>query len=311
MTKMIRHGLALGSGGARGLAHAGVLSVLHEEGLAPHIVAGTSMGAIVGGIYAETADPRTTWRRLAAFVQDPEFLDTWAPFIAKGSGEDGPQGPIQSLVSSLNRRFMQIRTVTRPALVDADKLRRPLEKLFTARDFREFVIPFAAVGIDLIGGERVVFREGSVIEAVYGSAAIPGVFPPLVKDGMLIVDGGAPFRVPLNTCREMGADIVIAVDIPGFESSKHEYRTGLDIMFRCDALARERLDAFVMANADVVIRPDVSDYHWADFRCSDDCRLRGEEAARRAVPEIRAAIAGAYEQQWGWRSRLRRVFGGA
>jgi len=311
MTKKIRLGLALGSGGARGLAHAGVLAVLNEEGLAPDVVAGTSIGAIVGGIYAETTDADITWQRLAEFVQDPEFLDTWAPFIGKGSASDGPRGPIQSLMSTLNRHFMKIRTVTRPALVGAEKLRRPLEKLFTVRDFREFALPFAAVGIDLVGGRRIVFDQGSVIDGVYASSAIPGMFPPLERDGKLIVDGGAPFRVPLSTCREMGADVVIAVDIPGFESSRTEYNTGLEIMFRCDALARERLDGLVMKSADVVIRPEVSDYHWADFRCSEDCRRSGEEAARAAVPEIRAALAQAHKERYGLGARLRRMFSGA
>ncbi len=311
MSDSIRLGLALGSGGARGVAHVGVLEALQREGLAPDVVTGTSMGAIIGGLYAE--DPRAdeTWRRLSSFVEDPEFLDTWAPFIGKGSASDMEQGRIQSLFTTLNRKFMQLRTVTRPSLVDADKLRHPLEKLYAARDFAELRLPFAAVGIDLIGGERVVFREGNLIDGIYGSAAIPGVFPPLDKDGLLVIDGGGPFRVPLNTCRDMGADVVVAVDIPGFESAKPEYRTGLDMMLRSDALARERLNAFIMERADVVIRPDVSEFHWADFLMADECRQRGAEATEAVIGDIREALRLARRRRGGWFGRLLQRLGAA
>lgn len=309
MTDSIRLGLALGSGGARGLAHTGVLDVLEEEGLRPAVITGTSMGALVGGVYAETLDADETWRRFTVFASDPEFLDTWDPFVGQGSASDMERGRFQSLFSSLNRRFMQLRTFTRPALVDEERLRHPLEKLFLARDFAELKLPFAAVGIDLIGGERVIYREGDLLRGIYASAAIPGVFPPLEEDGRLVVDGGGAFRVPLNTCRDMGADVVVAVDIPGFEAAKAEYRTGMDMMLRSDALARERLNEVIMSRADAVIRPDVSDYHWADFRCAGDCRRRGVEAARAALPQIRAAVAQAHHERHGWRARLCRLIG--
>jgi NTE family protein len=310
MTATRRLGLALGSGGARGLAHAGVLRVLERNGLRPDLIVGTSMGAIVGGLYAETMDAEETWRRLHTFTQDEEFLDTWAPFVAKGSPSAESRGRIQSLFTSASRLFMQFRTITQPSLVGAEKLRKPLERLFRARDFADLTIPFQAVGVDLISGERALFREGDLLDAIYASAAIPGVFPPLAVDGRMVVDGGSPYRVPVNTCRAFGADVVVGVVLPGFESAKPEYKTGLEIMQRCEAIARERLDHYVLPSADVIIRPDVSEYHWADFAHDEACLTRGEEAAEQAVTDIAAAMALPPAKPEGWRHRLRRFLVG-
>jgi len=309
MTRRIRIGLALGSGGARALAHTGVLEVLEAEGLTPDIITGTSMGAIVGGLYAETANAEETWQRLATFVHDEEFLKTWRPFIPQGSGEEEQIGPVQSLLTSLNRAYYQIRTVTTPNISDEERLRRPLESMFGVRSFEELQLPFAAVGIDLISGEKVVFSSGDLITGVYASSAVPGVFPPVTLGDKIVVDAGAPFRVPVNTCHEMGADIVIGVSIPTFTSSKPEYKTGLSMAQRCEALASNRLDRYVMNLTDVAIRPDVASHHWADFRGGAHMKECGIIAAREALPQIRTAIETAEQARFGWRAKLKGLFG--
>ncbi len=298
-------GLALGSGGARGTAHAGVLAALEEADLCPDVIAGTSMGAIVGGLYAETQDAALTWRRLERLAQDPEFLDTWTHFIGKGSGEEAQLGLIQDLFDTVARKFMAFKTMTRPSLTDADKLRNPLLHMFTARDFSELRITFAAIAVDLISGDKILFDKGDLIDGIYASSAIPGVFPPVQRNGQFVVDGGVLYRVPINTCRKLGADLVIAVDLPAFESSKPEYKTGLEIMMRADTLAKLRLNDFVLQTADLVISPEVSAYHWADFRCARECCDRGYEAAKAMIPSIREAV----DSRRGWRARLRKLFG--
>ncbi len=298
----VRLGLALGSGGARGLAHAGVLAALTEAGLRPDVVAGTSMGAIVGGLFAETVDPAETWERLRRFADDPDFQETWTPFIPP-EGQDEEAGLLHQLAGfyeGVMRKVLAARTAVRPALVDREKLEGPLRALFRARDFGQLKMPFAAVGIDLVSGGKVVFREGDLLEGVYASSAIPGIFPPVRRDGMLVVDGGAPFHVPINTCRELGADVAVAVDIPIYQPPNPSYRTGLDMIMRSGALTRMRLDRFVLAQADYVIRPDVAEHHWADFRCAESCYERGYAAGRAAAPEIRTLLAQRRRRPW-WR----------
>ncbi len=300
-------GIALGSGGSRGLAHAGVLAALEDSGLCPSIITGSSMGALVGGLYAEVGEAEETWHRLTAFAKDPEFLETWTHFIAKGSGEEEQLSLMQGLYDTVMRKFLTIKTFTRPALADESRLRHPLEQMFRTRDFTSLKIPFAAVAVDLISGQKVIYREGDLIDAVYASSAIPGVFPPVVREGKFIVDGGVLFRIPIRTCREMGADFVIAVDLPAFEPEKTEWNTGMEIMMRADTLAKLRLNDYVLQEADLVISPDVSAYHWADFRRADDCYDRGFEAGMAAIPALRDLIA----RRYGWRARLRQLFGGS
>jgi NTE family protein len=303
MSEHIKIGLALGSGGARGLAHAGVLQVLEDAGLVPDVIAGTSMGAIVGGLYAEHPQAEVTWKRLLSYVQDEDFASSWSAFVAKGSGAENGEDHTtrwQDLLDYVQRRFIAVKTVTRPYVQSTERLRQPLENLFQVPTFAELKIPFAAVALDLVSGQRVIFKSGSLVDGIYASSCIPAIFPPLERDGMQIVDGGGPYRVPVEACRELGADVVVAVDIPAFEENK--FNTGLDIILRSNTIARQRLNEFVLATADLVIRPAVQDYHWADFRAGEQCRARGMEAAQAALGDLQRSL----RQISSWKYRMRK-----
>jgi NTE family protein len=286
----LKIGLALGSGGARGFAHAGVLDALTEAEILPDCVAGTSMGSIVGGLYAQNPDPAEVWQRLDEYVNDEGFASHWATYVPRDSDneEDSYQNRLASIFDFMQRKMIAVRTVTRPWLQDSERLRGPLTNIFTAETFADLKVPFAAVALDLVAGERVVFTAGPVVEAIYASSAIPAVFPPIEKEGMIICDGGGPFRVPVEACRELGADFIVAVDIPAFEETK--FSTGLDMILRSNTVARQRLNSYVCSMADFVLRPEVSDFHWADFRAGEACRARGYAAARDAMPELRRLL---------------------
>ena len=278
-------GLALGSGGARGLAHAGVLDALGEAGIRPDLVVGTSMGAIVGGLFAQDPTPSTVWSRLESYVGNEEFASYWAPFVPRNELEArDPQHRLAGIHDFMQRKMIAVKTVTRPWIQDESRLRGPLEQLFGKVDFGDLQVPFASVALDLVSGNSVVFREGPLVDGIYASSAIPAVFPPLERDGMVICDGGGPFRVPVEACRDLGADFVIAVDIPAFEDTR--FATGLDMVLRSNTIARQRLNRFVCAMADCVIRPDVTQFHWADFQAGEACRARGYLAARAALPDL-------------------------
>ena len=282
-------GLALGSGGARGLAHAGVLEALEEVGIRAHLVAGTSMGSIVGGLYAQDPDPAKVWQRLKAYVDNEDFASYWAPFVPRGdNGDQDPQSRLTGVFDFMQRKLIAVKTVTQAYLQDDIKLRGPLAELFGPVGFEELAIPLAAVALDLVSGEKVVYTAGPVVDGIYASSAIPSVFPPVISEGRIICDGGGPFRVPVDACRDLGADFVIAVDIPAFEESR--FSTGLDMILRSNTVARQRLNEFVCAQADFVIRPDVTAFHWADFSAGEDCRQRGLEAGRAAAPLLKKKL---------------------
>ncbi len=281
--------LALGSGGARGLVHAGVLDALMDAGIRPGLVVGTSMGSIVGGLFAQDPRPAEVWRRLEAYVHNEEFASYWAPFVPRNEAEArDPQTRLAGVYDFMQRKLIAVKTVTRPWIQEEHRLRGPLEELFGRISFADLEIPFAAVALDLISGSSVVFHEGPLVDGIYASSAIPAVFPPVERDGMIICDGGGPFRVPVEACRDLGADFVIAVDIPAFEETR--FSTGLDMVLRSNTIARQRLNRFVCTLADFVIRPDVTQFHWADFSAGEACRARGYLAARAVLDDLQAEL---------------------
>jgi len=175
-------GLALASGGARGSAHAGVLKVLEREGIKVSAVAGTSIGAMVGGAYAAGAPVEWIER---------EWLNTNLPRMV--------------------RNFFP--TFPRAGLSSGGELRKYLKSVFGDLRIENLKIPFAAVATDVDTGEAVVLREGPLVDALRASTAIPGIFFPVKWKGRILVDGGLVEPLPVRVCRELGAEIVIAVDI--------------------------------------------------------------------------------------------------
>ncbi|MFT6988554.1 MAG: NTE family protein [Paraglaciecola sp.] len=174
-------GLALGSGAARGWAHIGVIQALEEMGVEIDIVSGCSIGSYVGASYASGKLPE-----LAEWV---ESLTEWQVFALMGVG------------------------FHKGGLVSGLKVFKALQENFSFEKFEELNKPFAAVATDLYSGREVNFMDGSVIEAVKASCAIPGLFPPLLFENRWLVDGGVVNPVPVNMCRMLGADVVIAVNL--------------------------------------------------------------------------------------------------
>src|SRR5690606_14293613 len=173
-------GLALGSGSARGWSHIGILRVLEEAGIVPDIVCGTSVGALVGAAYVDgQLEPFEKWVRSL----------TW-----------------QSVMGLLDF------TIT-GGLIHGEKLFAYLRSHFSEKDITSLPKLFGTVATELVTGREVWLRDGSVIDAVRASAALPGLFKPVQMDGRLLVDGALVNPVPVSLCRAMGADIVIAVDL--------------------------------------------------------------------------------------------------
>jgi len=174
-------GLALGSGAARGWAHIGVIQALEEMGIEIDIVSGCSIGSYVGAAYASG--------KLSELAEWVESLTDWQVFALMGVG------------------------FHKGGLVSGLKVFKALEDNFSFETFEELNKPFAAVATDLYSGREVNFMSGSVVQAVKASCAIPGLFPPLLFENRWLVDGGVVNPVPVNMCRMLGADIVIAVNL--------------------------------------------------------------------------------------------------
>lgn len=175
-------GLALGSGGARGLAHIGVIHALQELDVPVHAAAGTSMGSLIGAALASD--------KLDAMHEAALALD-WKRALYY---------------------FLEI-SFPRSGIIDGRRIVEFLRQHMACSDIADLPMPYAAVATDVLSGEEVVFREGDVVEAVRASIAIPGMFTPVLYDGHVLVDGGLVNPLPVNITRELGADFVIAVDV--------------------------------------------------------------------------------------------------
>ena len=248
----IRIGLALGGGAVRGTAHIGVLEVLENAGLEPAVVTGTSAGALIGSLYAAGMS--------AAELSKQAHTLRWPKLVRPAR--------------------------TRKALFDTRHLAAFLDELLGGRDFADLDLPFAAVACDLTTGDRVVLRDGPVSTAVLASAAIPGIFPPVDRDGRMLVDGGLVDMVPALLARELGADIVVAVDVSG-PLPRRPPATLIHIMVAVSALqpgGTQRLSE----DADLVLAPEVDGYAFWELSRITEFEEAGRAAAEAALPLLTA-----------------------
>jgi len=249
-------GVALGGGAAKGFAHIGVIKMLEANGLTPSYVAGTSAGSVVGALYASGMDAFALQEKAVgldeASIRDLQFSSGG---LVKG----------QKLEDYVNEQVQ----------------RRPLEKLSK---------PFVAVATRLEDGERTVFARGNTGQAVRASSSVPGVFQPVTIGKFHFVDGGVVSPVPVDAARQLGADIVVAVDI----SSRARGQTPTDMLGALGqsiTIMGQKLGQAELTRADVIIRPKVLDIGPADFTQRASAILEGEKAALAAMPQIRARIA--------------------
>ncbi len=280
-------GLALSGGGAKGIAHIGVLKVLEELGVPVDYVAGTSMGAIIGGSYAsgitiedlEEIALTTDWddvlqdkpsRRELAFRRKQDDLRYLADLEIGFSGGKlrWPGG-----VKAGQKLIFMLQTTTLPvAGID---------------DFDNLPIPFRAVATDIVSGDMVVLAEGDLVKSLRASMAIPAVFSPVELDGRLLVDGAAANNLPVDVVRAMGADVVIAIDISSQLASREEIDSLIAIVGQSMALQTRKNMEAQLAAADFVITPDVSGFGVLEFSAVGELIARGAEQTRAHAEQLR------------------------
>jgi predicted acylesterase/phospholipase RssA len=274
-----RIGLALGSGSARGIAHVGVLKALAKAGISPDIVTGTSMGAVVGSLYAACRTPAEL-ERIALDYDIRELIS-----LADVSLRRGP-------------------------VLNGEKIEEFLRAHLPA-DFSDLCLPFACVSTDLVTSGRVVHRDGDLVTAVRASLSIPVVFKPVRDGDRLLVDGFLTDPVPVELARELGAQIVVAVDVsgcgrvdPSLQSEDvglvREVRSALrgdgphprgtsrlDLAVASIETLERGLASRSLAEADVVISPGVHEYAAFEFLSAERLIELGEKAGAAASSEIR------------------------
>ena len=249
--------LVLGGGAARGFAHVGVIRVLEQEKIPIDMLVGTSVGSLIGAIYADT---RSSFDLEAvAFKLEKDDIFDFSVF----SSTLGP--------------------------VKGERLEKFVRAKVKKNNIEELMIPFAAVATNLNTGERVVLDRGPVGFAVRASSSIPGVFAPVQGPNLLLVDGGVVDNVPVDVAREKGADIVIAVNI-GKSVVNKNISNIVDVTLQAVDIMFNEISKFKVQGADILIEPSVADVGMMDFTAKESAMRAGIEAARKMVPEIRKKI---------------------
>lgn len=276
----MRIGLSLGSGGARGYAHIGVLRALEEANVKIDLINGSSIGAIIGGAYALYGSSDKI-EQLAAqlakqmhlsysgIFQDQHgsnsFLHNWLLHAACN---------VSSLLTSIHSH---------------NKNRRALEFIFGDNSFSDTRIPFAAVAVDLIKGESVSIEDGLLVDGVLASISIPGIFPPVERNNRLLVDGGVLANVPARELRSNGADFVIAIELAQDDLISIG-TNGFSLVTYVDALKGNLLTEWELVCADVTITVRLPGFDVLRFSSYDDAIAEGYAAAKQQLPNIVRAI---------------------
>ncbi len=239
MSKRIKIGLALGGGAARAFSHIGVLEGLTRYGVPIDIVTGTSMGAIIGAMYATQPDVAAIKQRFADYIKSDEFDESGFNFFKELDSHD--EGILAELGRRARRGMFNALMVTKTALVNDKTAAMSYAYLLEDLNVEQTRIPFAAVALDLVSGEAVTLNRGRLRDVIAASCAMPGVLNPVNLNGHMLVDGGWAETVPIRAARQLGADFVIAVDVGDSLRAFNEPRNAFDVIARADALARSAL----------------------------------------------------------------------
>jgi NTE family protein len=303
--KRPRIGLALAGGGARGGAHVGVLKVLEELRIPIDCIAGTSMGALVGGGYA-SGMPAS---EIEKFVRQVN----WKAVVG-GAGNRLLQSPEQkrydSATGSLELGLNGGRIIPQSGVIATsgidDLLRGYVAKARLVADFDKLPIPYRAVATDMLTGNMVVFDHGDIATAMRASMAVPGAFAPVVTDQYVLSDGFVVRNLPIDVARNTCADIVIAVNLAKEPVTREQLLRPTSLIARSNDVmseANELLQLQTLTDKDVRIDVHLGDIGAGDFERTPDTIDLGEKAARAAAPRL-AALSVSEQEYAAWRSRV-------
>jgi len=254
-------GLALGSGGPKGLSHIGIIKVLEKNNIPIDFIAGVSIGSLIGGFYSTTKDIDK--------IEEIALSNSWR----------------QTLSLFFDLSMCQ-------GFVSGRKIKIFIENIVGKVNFKDLKIPFSAVATDIGTGKTVILHEGEVALAIRASSSIPLIFKPVRLDNKLLVDGGLSMPVPVEIVRKMGADLVIAVNLDAdyfsyFEGNSFGFYKIADNSIK---LLRHHLASSNIRGADIIVNPKVGQVGWSKFVDGKNVILAGEEAMQQSMSQLKGLI---------------------
>ena len=253
-----RLGLALGGGAARGFAHVGVIQVLEQAGIRPDLVVGTSAGSLVAAMYASGMNG-SQLEKAALTMEEATLTDWTLPILGRG-------------------------------MLRGEALSRYVRKAVDGKLIEQMKLPLGVLATDLANGQGVLFQRGDTAMAVRASSAVPGVFTPVTIAGRDYVDGGLVAPVPVRQARDMGAEVVLAVDISS-PPDANAANGSVQILLQTFAIMGQSINRHELADADVVVRPALKGVGSADFSARQRSISAGRAAMQAALPQLKAQLS--------------------
>lgn len=285
---MSKLGLALGGGGARGLAHIGVLKVLDAEGIVPAAITGCSMGALVGGLYAHYGKAKDVEDFILKIISNPNFIKLGIDKLSD-NGKKTDKGYFEQFVDYVGARLQAIKSLRYLSYFD-EEVTTAMYAMIPDVPIESLKINFSAVATDLNSGEEINFTRGSLRKAIRASSAIPGIFPPVQYGNYFLVDGSASESVPAGKVREIGADRVLAVNVTRSLKVVDQPQNVFDILYRTEDITSFHLSQVRLREADLILRPQVRQNSWTDFDEAEKIIAAGEIIALENLDEIKKLV---------------------
>lgn len=279
-------GLVLSGGGAKGFAHIGVLKVLEQAGVKIDYIGGTSMGAVVGGLYASGYNAH----QLDSIFKATNFDELIKDFIPRSSKNfyEKKNDELYAFVLPFNKFRIGIPTALSKGLYNYNLLNRLTKNVRHVRDFNDLPTPFICIGSNIETGEEVLLNEGYLAKAILASAAFPTLFSPVEIDNKLLVDGGVTNNYPIEAVRKMGADIVIGVDVQDKLLDRNKLKGATKILVQITNMQSIEKMKKKVTQTDIYIKPNVEKYGVISFEDGTDLIKSGEEAAFAVYEKIKA-----------------------
>lgn len=278
--------LALGGGGSRALCHLGILCALEKAGIRIDAIAGNSMGALIGAVYAHCRDAAAVREKVGKFF----YKDSAFGGKRKGDGLERGTGAWVWCKRCLRALFISNVLSFRKGFLWGNPCKKAIAALIPDIDVGELQIPFSSVALNLDDGRLENFTAGRLRDVIYAGTNVGVVFAPFAWNGKSYIDAAPVRSVPAAEARALGGQVVLAVDIRSPLPQNYRVQNGMDVVLRLEQIESSIINGQTLAHADLVIRPEVNGVFWGDFSRTEEIIKIGEDAVAAVLPRLKELL---------------------
>lgn len=283
--------LVLGGGGARGLAHLGVLRVLEESGIPIGAVVGNSAGAVMGAVWLQRESAAEAADHVLGFLRSPQFARLGLSQSDPRQNGSRARPMVARILSGWRRQVAMHLLFRRPALFHRRRLELLIHAAIQPGRIESLRLPLRIVALDLRSGDEVVLAQGDLRLSLTASAAVAGFFPPVALDGRELIDSGLADNLPVDAALAGFGRPLVAVNLSHEIDERLDFATGIEMLLRSEELGSRFNCRLRAARADLQIAPRLGGRYWLDFTHPESIVAAGEAAAREALPSLRALLS--------------------